>query len=87
MCCLWPAFIGKSLQSRKSFKVYSLLHNMVHFDKEKGEENYEEAPIWETLEKDQCMIIARGENHLLTACNKDGDIKVKKIRIPEEFSD
>ncbi len=44
----------------------------------------EEEPIFERLGPKECLIISRTDKELIVACNEDGEIKVKRIPIPEK---
>ncbi|MCK4736068.1 MAG: hypothetical protein KAT65_26670 [Methanophagales archaeon] len=45
-------------------------------------EKKKEEPVYETLEQNACMIISRDDKGILVACNKEGDIKLKRILYP-----
>jgi hypothetical protein len=46
------------------------------------ERNKEEEPIYEKLSPNECMIISRDDKGILIACNKDGDIELKRVSYP-----
>ena len=46
------------------------------------ERNKEEEPIYEKLSPNECMIISRDAKGILIACNKDGDIQLKRVSYP-----
>ena len=41
-----------------------------------------ETPIYERLAKGECLVIMRDEDGVLVACNKDGDVALKRIPYP-----
>ena len=45
-------------------------------------EKKKEEPVYETLEQNACMIISRDDKGILVACNKEGDIKLKRVLYP-----
>lgn len=42
-----------------------------------------ETPIYERLAKGECLVIMRDEDGVLVACNKDGDVALKRIPYPK----
>jgi len=40
--------------------------------------------IYEKLDPDSCLIISRTSEDVLVACNKDGEITIKRIAIPKK---
>ena len=42
-----------------------------------------EEPVYEKLNLNECMIISKGEKGILIACNKDGDVELKRIPYPK----
>ncbi|GEM_PF-4268100 len=47
-------------------------------------ETKEEIPIYEKLAPGECLIISRDERGILVACNKGGEIEIKRIPYPRE---
>jgi hypothetical protein len=45
-------------------------------------EKKKEEPVYEKLEPNACMIISRDDKGVLVACNKDGDVKLKRVLYP-----
>lgn len=41
-----------------------------------------EEPIYEKLEPGSCLIISKTDSDVLFACNKDGEIKLRRVEIP-----
>lgn len=46
-------------------------------------ERKREEPIYEKLGPNECIILSRDEDGVLVACNKDGDIKLKRVPYPK----
>ena len=44
----------------------------------------EEITIYERLAPGECLIISRDEKGILVACNKNGELEIKKIPYPKE---
>jgi hypothetical protein len=42
-----------------------------------------EEPIYEKLEPNSCMIISKNTRNVLFACNEEGKIKLKRVKIPK----
>jgi hypothetical protein len=42
----------------------------------------QEVDVYETLGPNECLIISKTEKDMLVACNKKGEVKVKRIKIP-----
>ncbi len=42
----------------------------------------QEIEVYETLGPNECLIISKTEKDMLVACNKKGEIEVKRIKIP-----
>jgi len=49
-----------------------------------SKEKKSEAPIYEKLDPNSCLIISRTSDDVLVACNKDGEITLKRIPIPKK---
>lgn len=43
-----------------------------------------EIPIYERLAPKECLIISKTSKELIVACNVEGEIKVKRVPIPQE---
>lgn len=43
-----------------------------------------EVPIYERLAPNECLIISKTSKELIVACNVGGEIKVKRVPIPQE---
>jgi hypothetical protein len=43
-------------------------------------------PVYEKLEPDSCMIISKSSKDVLIACNKKGEVTIKRLKIPTESS-
>ena len=43
-----------------------------------------EIPIYEKIGPGECLIISRTDKNIIVACNKNGEIEVKKISYPKE---
>ncbi len=39
-------------------------------------------PVYERLGPNECLILERTDEDLLVACNEDGKVVVKKVKIP-----
>ena len=44
----------------------------------------EEEPIYEVLDKYECLIISKNEEGLLVACNTCGIVELKRVKYPKE---
>ena len=42
-----------------------------------------EIPIYERLAKGECLVILRDDDGVLVACNKNGDIALKRVPYPK----
>lgn len=49
-----------------------------------SEKEKKDIPIYEKIGKDECLIISRNEDGILVACNKDGEIDIKRVSYPKE---
>jgi len=47
----------------------------------------EEEPIYELLDKYECLIISMNEEGLLVACNAGGVVELKRVKYPKEEED
>jgi len=54
--------------------AFGILHGGIEV-----EEKSKEEPVYEKLNLNECMIISKGEKGILIACNKDGDVELKRI--------
>ncbi len=50
----------------------------------KAKTKEKEEPIYEKLEPGSCMIISKSGKEFTYACNKNGEIKLKKVKLSEE---
>jgi len=41
-------------------------------------------PVYEKLEPNSCYIISKSSKDVLVACNEDGKVSVKRVKIPKE---
>jgi len=41
-------------------------------------------PVYEHLGPNECLIISKTDEELLVACNKEGEVHIKRIRIPDK---
>jgi ribosomal protein L22 len=44
----------------------------------------EEEPIYEVLDKYECLIISKNEEGLLVACNTGGIVELERVKYPKE---
>ena len=49
-----------------------------------AEKEKKEVPIYEKIGPDECLIISRDEKGILIACNKGGEIDIKRVSYPKE---
>lgn len=50
----------------------------------KVKEEKKGAPIYERLGPNECLIIDKTDKYLRVVCNKDGEVKLKRIRLKTE---
>jgi len=43
----------------------------------------DDEPIYEKISQGECMIISKGKDGVLVACNKNGDIELKRVKYPK----
>lgn len=49
-----------------------------------SEKEKKEIPIYEKIAPNECLIISRDEDGILVACNKNGEIDIKRVSYPKK---
>jgi|APFre7841882654_1041346.scaffolds.fasta_scaffold105020_2 hypothetical protein len=44
-------------------------------------------PVYEKLEPGSCYIISKSKKDLLVACNREGNVEVKRVPIPKRSAE